>query len=562
MNTEIKSELKLGKKPLISLIIAVVFLALIPAFQIKFFAGSAWRGIVPSYIEDSTYYYARIQDVAKGHPFIGNPYLLEYKDEISPAFFLSDLIVALPRVVGLPFVPTVVFNIVFWSLLFTLLLYFMLRQGAVSSWLSAIISFVVYTQVYWLFVRPVVMQIVFPTFILFLFSLMFWLKKPDENKRILFFAISASFASYIYTYLLQIVGVVLVILGIYFLVKKNKNYFVSLMKVYLITFILMLPFFIYTYLQISHPLYFETMNRIGLLQTHIPRPEFYFYGRWVISTLLLGFLLYRFCPKIGRDQNYLLFFKQSVLLGSALIIVAGSNIVTGKELELSNHVGRFITLWFPMTFLVFLYFVSLNYSSFKKDLKLWQKGVIVFLILLNLVGVVRNLGRAFPFFRTTQAEVLSIQEYARPINWLKSNIKTPSVILANNEISSYITILTNQYVLFQSSAVLQLVPDVELENRYLTSRYFENLTYDQIKKDVGFYGGAGKVLNQPESFFERLDKHNQEVIRPEIAKWLNDFKVEYMIYDRLRDPQITFDAKVSGDLVYMDSRFVIFKLIY
>ena len=69
------------KKIYLGTMFAVVLLiSLIPVFHVASLAGSSWKGIVPEYIEDSSYYYARLNDVVRGHPFIGNPYFIEHKD--------------------------------------------------------------------------------------------------------------------------------------------------------------------------------------------------------------------------------------------------------------------------------------------------------------------------------------------------------------------------------------------------------------------------------------------------------------------------------------------------
>ena len=157
------------------MLLGLVFLtSLIPVFHIKNTVGSEWKGIVPEYIEDSSYYYARVNDVVRGNLLVGNPYFMEHKDSISPAFFLSDWFASIPFILKMPFNFGVLFNIIFWSEVFVLTLYFLFRRFGVSEIQSSIFSFLTYLQVFWLFVRPVAMQVIFPGYALFLLSLFIW----------------------------------------------------------------------------------------------------------------------------------------------------------------------------------------------------------------------------------------------------------------------------------------------------------------------------------------------------------------------------------------------------
>lgn len=72
--------------------------ALVPTLFVLEKAGGLenWHGVPPSGVTDTLYYYARIQEVADGHPLVGNPYIYEYRGDYSPAFFLPDLISTTP----------------------------------------------------------------------------------------------------------------------------------------------------------------------------------------------------------------------------------------------------------------------------------------------------------------------------------------------------------------------------------------------------------------------------------------------------------------------------------
>ena len=182
----------------------VLLICLVPIFHIGFTVGDNWKGIVPEYIEDSNYYYARINDVVRGYPFGGNPYFVEHKDSISPAFFISDWVASMPFLIGLPFNLGIIFNVIVWSEIFVFILYFLFKKFEVSEINSIVFSIVTWLQVFWLFVRPVVMQVIFPGYALFLLALFLWIENKSK-KRTFFLVLTSLYCIYIYTYLLQIV---------------------------------------------------------------------------------------------------------------------------------------------------------------------------------------------------------------------------------------------------------------------------------------------------------------------------------------------------------------------
>ncbi len=551
------------KKIYLGLMFLAVFLvSLVPVFHIWSAVGASWKGIVPEYIEDSSYYYARINNVVRGHPFIGNPYFIEHAKSISPAFFVSDWLASAPFVLGIPFNISIVFNIIFWSEVFVFILYFLFKHFDCSDGESFIFSTLTYIQVFWLFVRPVAMQVVFPAYGLFLLTLFLWLKEKDNKKKILFVVLSSLYCVYIYTYLLQIVFFTFIIVFLQFLISKNWEALKKFIKILFIILAFSIPFLIISYIQISNPLYPETINRIGLLYTHIPRMEFYYYGRWVVAVIFLWFLSRKWIPSFKSEENNQI-YNFILITGLGLLVASGSNIITGRELEISNHIGRFIIWWFGVTFFVYLSIFIKNYQSQISSLNLYKK-ICLFLIMLVCIGaMVRNIPRAFPFFKLNKANLVNIQNYGGPLNWLKENASQPSVVWADDRFSGYVPIYTKDYVLFHPSGVLQLVSDKELEDRYLVSKFLSGgLTRADIEREVGLYGGAGKALKGPymQADFDYMYNRYQVDIKPNILKFLTDFKVQYIVIDLDNKTEMTKVKKFPVNEVYNDSHFVIYKL--
>lgn len=545
------------------LVIIVALVSFVPVIHVGLSIGKEWKGIVPEYIEDSSYYYARLHDVVRGYPFIGNPYFIEHKDEIPPAFFISDWLASFPFLVGFPFSVSVVFNILLWSLIFVLILYFLFRSFGMTNKISVLFSLVVYLQVFWLFVRPVSMQVIFPAYLLFLSALLLWLDENQSKKRQWFLLGATLYSIYVYTYLMQIVVVTYGLLILYYLYSKTYKSLISLGKVLSVTMVCSIPFLIITFFQVSHPLYMETLVRIGFMETHIPRMELYYYGRWIVYVLLLWFFSRKFILGF-KNPEYEKLFVFFLLTGLSLLITAGSNIISGKELELANHMGRFITLWFPMAFVSYLYVLYKNLYGSYEIVSLYKKIFIGASIIIGIIVMFRNIPRAFPFFRNTPISMTAIQSFKEPLIWLEKNVSESSVIWSPNNFSIYIPIETKHYVLFHPSAFLQIVSDKELEERYLISMFLEGgPTRKSIEEDVGLYGGAGKALRGPvmQEHFDGMYAYYKKDIEPNINKYLAKYNVSYIVLDLSNPVESSQISKLKPTEVYRDKNFVIYSFL-
>jgi hypothetical protein len=548
----------LAKKCEVGLFVLVFLVSLIPVLHIGFSVGKEWKGIVPEYVEDSLYYYARIENVAHGYPLIGNPYFIEHRDEIAPAFFISDWLASVPLLLHIPFVPSIIFNIVLWSELFALFLYYLFRKFGATPLASCVFSFVTYLQVFWLFVRPVAMQVVFPAYVLFLLTLFLWMTKVNSKKSFWFLFLSSLYAVYSYTYLLQIVVVTYGILFLYYLFTKRWLETKELVRLLLSLLVGSIPFIWFTFHQVHNPLYADTIHRIGFVLSHVPRMDFFFYGRWVVVSLLLWALSAKWIDTSSMFKATRNFF---IITGLSLITAAGSNIITGRELELANHIGRFIIVWFSISFLTCCYLIFSNMG--KESLNWSKKSFLGLLIILGFFGMMRNIPRAFPFFRMNTSATRGLQNYAGAIAWLNQN-QTGSVVLASDSFSGYVPIMTSDYVLFHPSGGLQLVSDREMEDRYLVSRFFfGGVSRVGIERDLKLYGGAGKALKAREMKDDLDAMYDRYItaIKPHIGSWLAKFNVQFVVINVGNAEEEAVLKQVVTQEVYRDANLAIFKIL-
>ena len=89
------------KRYLTLLSAAILLLSLLPVYEVVHYLGSTFQGVPPSYIDDN-YYYVRAKEIVDGFPWLGNPYFIEHRMDIAPAFVFPDWLYALPMLAGLP----------------------------------------------------------------------------------------------------------------------------------------------------------------------------------------------------------------------------------------------------------------------------------------------------------------------------------------------------------------------------------------------------------------------------------------------------------------------------
>jgi hypothetical protein len=286
-----------------------------------------------------------------GYPLIGNPYFIEHRDEFPPAFFVADWLASIPLFLSIPIVPALLTNIIIWSLALFVITHAILVSLGVRSHVAALGAIILGVQVFAQMVQPVSMQIVYPFFLLFLYAYLLWLKNPNERARQIGFAVSTALCAYIYTYSIQIVAVLFALTGIWILFRE-REFFFSYLRTSLIGIALCIPLIVFTLLQVQHEHYFETLARIGLIHTHLPVTLAFYVLLIPLAFLALGLLIgsrdFIFVKKISPS----VFFLGTT--GLSLVVVMFSNIITGTDLELPQHIERFIVPWLMLLLQKFL----------------------------------------------------------------------------------------------------------------------------------------------------------------------------------------------------------------
>ncbi len=549
-----------------SFLLVALLATLIPVIFVIFEVGGwqNWQGVTPRGVTDSLYYYARIHEVTDGYPLVGNPYVYEYRETFAPAFFLPDIVSAIPILLGVPFNIAIMINFFIWSFVLLILIFHLLQLLYLPKRWAAFWSVASYISVYSLMLRPTIMQLIYPLFIAFLIALIKFLDEPRDGWRKYFLALAAASTFYAYTFLAYIVLLSLGLIFFWYLFTKRYQELKALLVVALYSALLLIPFGITTIMQIGEPNYFETLSRIGLVYTHIPSIEAFFYGRWVVVGLIaLSFLWFLSRKPENKSETKVFWFS----IGLSLLASAFLNVVTGVEMTLAVHIGRFIILWMPLILgaLLYQWFTSSELKTHK------TKYALVGLFLLILAsGVVRNVPRGLSFFKFNNRgeDIASLQSLAGPLKWLQQNAKEEAVIWTNDSIAEYIPVMTRHYPLFAHGTVLHSISNQELEDRYLLSRSLGSTTIDDLKNDFGIYAGRGAAKEAPriqhkdaieirgEEYFQTLLRRFNNIKENQGAQ-LAQFSVKYLLIDRINDD---FGNLSLSKALYDDGRFVILPI--
>lgn len=484
-------------------ILGLFLITIILAVGGFYLVGVLLAPVYPSAIDDDLYYLARMKEAAEGYLNIGNPYYFEHRLDSAPAFTWPDLVSAWPLALGFSVTATALFNFGLWSLVFTGLLYLILRRLRFGQTGAVLGSLFIFLEVYWLVMRAVVLQTIWPVWLIFIFGLL--LVEEGKRKKLgtVLLATGLALAFYFYSYLWQIELVVLLMAIIYHYYRAEKTLTKTLFLAGLGALVLALPALVSQWQQTQNPLYWETFSRLGLVKSHLPTIYAYNYGRWVLLVLVLWFMLDRVkiylnavALKLRQQENVLIYS-----LGFGLLIANWSNLVSGLELEIGKHVGRFITFYLALAgILIIRRFLV---PGFWLALKNWWArlglGLLAILLLLNLVS---NLQRSLPWRQVIDHHNLSdTNKLAGVLTWLSTRPEKEQVVLADDRLAQYIPIYTSHYGLFAIHGLLQMMSDREVIDRYLVSRALQSkMTKEQLIQEFGTYAGAGEL--------DRRDEYN------------------------------------------------------
>lgn len=575
--------------------IIIIGLTLLPSLYVAFQARGVWQGVTPFY--DGGYYYgARLREITDGFPFIGNPYFIEHQAEPSVAFFVADWLAAVPLLMGANFPAAMTFNFIFWSLCLVGGLFCLFRTYTLSREVSLGAAGLGFVVSYTLMLRAVSMQVIMPFFVLFLIALARWTLRPRQGRAQLFLVLAFTATFYIYTYLWQVTVVVMGLALIAYFAARQKKIALALLKIILISGSLALPVFWYMRLQMAHPDYWETIERIGLVTTHLPSARVLWVGLWTLAAACLWIYTWKRLKTMTLQPliaSAALVFSVSAF---ALLVASGSNVITGKELENAPHIERFLGVWLMSSVVIYTALLIKNRPA-GANIQRRQVATVACLYIFLLAGtgyyVQQNFFAVLRQHTAFAKEIKEIQRLGAPLAWLEKHSDSPQVVWADSSfVSDYIPILTKHYVLFNTGGILHLLPSSEAEERYLVQNSFRSVTTSTLVQG-GYrdFMGVGpalhvtavhnrkvrycELLRLPRfgyncgiqsdllslkglPYFEATVKRSS-IARQNIPEYLTKFKVAYILKANLNETFLP--EKLPGvSQIYRDDYFSIYQV--
>lgn len=579
-------------RPLAVLLGIVFVLTFVPVLGAFLVLGNSWQGITPTFI-DENFYQAHVQNIGEGYLNDGNPYFLEHRDGPPLVIFGGAWLNALPLLAGLPFNAALLLNFLLWSLVFAALFYRFFRELAAPAWVAVAGTLLQYLQLYPYMWRPANLQPVLPFYVLFLIALVRLVREQDRrNIYLLAAAVGVSF--YLYAYLWQTVVIILGLLFLYALIRKNRQLVKATLLSSGIGVVIGLPALLYTlWLSNSSPYFWESISRFGLVNTHIPMAEVIYSGGWVGVVLAFLSVLYFRSRALREDGEFIQLGAFLFLSGLGLWIMQGSNLLTGKLLETGEHMRPLIFAW--------LAFATVLLGAYlwkrRADLSLGLRTFSFIVIAVCAVISLRYANAAFYTFSHPEAHRSywqAEQLYAKPLAWLENAEVNPVAVWnePRNPVSPLLPIFTKHFVLFATPAMWQLVSDEEFRERYLVSQYFSEPTVESLKSDMWTYLGRQDTAHKAKTvergikicrilfvwdkskdcgtpptaigmlganFFADLEKKFRTDIKPNIKEYLKKYHVSYILKDTVLDAHYAPET-LGATRVYSDGRFEIYRL--
>jgi hypothetical protein len=581
-------------RPVVVLVLLVLLCTTFPPLATHVALGNAWQGIPPSFTDEGVYY-AHMHTVAEGYLTDGNPFFFEHRNGPPFVIFGGVWLSALPLLAGLPFNVAIMLNFILWSLAFALMLYWLFREWLTPRWLAVSGTLFIYLQSLAHVWRAVNLQTVYPFHFLFYVALTRLIREQSrKNITLLAATIAASF--YIFAYLWQIAAITLGLLLLYALAKKRWLLAKATVFSGLIGAVLGSPVLLYM-LWLSHasPYFWESIYRLGLVNTHIPMAEVIYSGGWIGVILAVLMLLYLRKSAVRKDREFVLLSIFLTTSGLGLWVMQGSNLVTGKLLETGEHVRTLIIPWLSFATILVASYLWQRRAQLTKRLR----ALSIILVGACALASCYFFNLYFVPFVNVAPEISNWKTeelYAKPFAWLNAADKGPVVVWSDphDGLATYLPIFTKDFTLYSSAGLSLLVPEGEIRERYLISQYFTNPTTADLESnsEMGMYLGRHDIPHEAmtiarrvkickilffwdknkncgteptsqellgDQFFTNLETRFQTDIKPNIKAYLKKYHVSYIIKDDVLDPQ--YNPEELGALrVYTDGRFEIYRL--
>lgn len=470
--------------------------------------GSDYHGIYMMNADAEPHYIARMQEAIENGSF-GNPFIYEYKDNVpSATYTVSETILAWPAKLfgfSIPnlslfykFLLPAIIAILVYSLTYRLIgnrLWSIASMLAVTLGHSLVnypdlIHFLRWENVYSqfsLYSRPVNPEF---SSILF-FTYLHVMLLASRKKTWIWFIILGilfGFSFYVYFYSYTFFLALNFVAFCLYLVRKEKEVFIKIFSATVIGVIIG-GLSIFNTIRLYGHSYFKEMSELsGITSSHYPILS-------VAGVIVVAlFLIFIF-----KNKNY----PDIVFLGALLItafVVINQQVITGILIQEGHYHWYFNTPIFIIIFIYLLFSVTNHKHKYI--------GLLL-AILICTVSFADSFLIQSSSYQNSFVKTKSNQRYVEILLWLAKEAPKDSVVLANKTLSELIPAYTSANVVWEEHASYYLLPK---ERR--------DFTPENILKD------------------------------PDIEKAISAYRVDYLVWDSLSEPDWSLNLYPFLHLVY------------
>ncbi len=572
--------------------IAVIFLSILPLIPVLMEHEGVH--LTSSYYLEG-FYVPLAKEVADGHPFVGNPFYFEHRNEIPVTFVLPYWIYAAPLVAGFPIAVASEINFTFWSIVFGIFVYLIMKKMGVSAVFASAGAVFAYIARYGDNIRPIFMEIANPMFLLFVAVFFLWWERSGSHRRDALLAFVVVCTTYGYTFSAQIVALFLLLVFICLLYMRDWTRVQHALLVGVYAFVLCIPYLMLTYAQLHHPYFKETMVRTGFGFTHVPSLQAALNLLHLIPLLLLVGCLWLWIYK-NRKIECFTYIGLFLLLLVAIEIMSVLNVITGLDMETASHAWRFSQLWLVIATPVAAHYVYKAHADIFKVSFPKKLGIFLLVIIVGVTALhdIQFEATIFNFSRA-RASIQDLRSAMPTVQWLNEHEQNPVVVWTNPEnqtLYSYLVDFTKHYMLSGSGGNLQIMSNDETEERYLVAVSLSNQTRESIARHVWDYDGVGAALDTPNTInrsvkmcralhlqifgfecgqivssdtlfathFDELYQRYTKQIEPNLHVELKKFHVSYIWKDTVSDTNFHPERLSFAKKIFSDGRYELYKV--
>lgn len=534
--------------------------------------GVDFRGIAPVLQDDELLYLALVRFAADGAFPVANPYFWEHRQTVSALSSIASPVLALPSLVA---GVDVFAGRLLWNVLLPAAAFLLTYAVAVAVSRSRALAagaglFLVVGLFGHLFLRPVSPQ----------FNLVFWLlhvlvlhrlvTRPPTRWVVGAGMLSFGALFYVYPYYWTHALLLAAFLAAALVATGDRRRAWAVAALAAGGLLLAVPAIAMSVRAAQEPGYADTLVRLGMVRTHWPGAV-----RIVaLAAVSLGALAAgRRWRRLPADAEFLLF----AAIAASIAVASNQQVVTGRAFLFSSHYH--VQAVFGAVFTL-LYAVRASLPALRPRLAAAALGCAVVAALAGTGQGIAAYARSLP---AVAHESRQIQRYAGAFDWIRREADPDAVIYANELASEYLPAHTGRYVFFAVSAANLTATDAEWEERFLLSRYWDDVTpaYVREHQRALFFSGkavahdaarqqdrvrrflGGAVPHRelvPDDAVAAIIRRAQDIQAQPFEAGVARYRVDYVLWDKETDPAWEFAGRPGYEQVFEDGTIVLYRV--